>query len=70
MGKVGMASEEALGQSRGVLASEDSSPSESGEAGLLSTCSSGVGGTDESGDSDMMGDGGGEVGGSRNGDFW
>jgi hypothetical protein len=38
-----------------VLASEDSSASEPGEAGLLSTCSSGVGGTDESGESDMVG---------------
>lgn len=42
------------GGSSGVLASEDSSASEPGEAGLLSTCSSGVGGTEESGDSDMM----------------
>lgn len=38
-----------------MLASEDSSASEPGEAGLLSTCSSGVGGTDESGESDMVG---------------
>lgn len=50
-----MASEDALGGSSGVLASEDSSASEPGEAGLLSTCSSGVGGTDESGESDMVG---------------
>lgn len=46
-------SREALGGSSGVLASEDSSASEPGEAGLLSTCSSGVGGTEESGESDM-----------------
>lgn len=42
------------GGSSGVLASEDSSASEPGEAGLLSTCSSsGVGGTEESGECDM-----------------
>lgn len=51
-----MASEEALGGSSGVLASEDSSASEPGEAGLLSTCSSGVAGTDESGESDIVGE--------------
>lgn len=50
-----MASEDALGGSSGVLASEDSSASEPGDAGLLSTCSSGVGGTDESGESDIVG---------------
>lgn len=37
-----------------MLASEDSSASDPGEAGLLSTCSSGVGGTDESGESDIV----------------
>lgn len=51
-----MASEDALGGSSGVLASEDSSASEPGEAGLLSTCSSGVAGTDESGESDIVGE--------------
>lgn len=51
-----MASEDALGGSSGVLASEDSSASDPGEAGLLSTCSSGVGGTDESGESDIVGE--------------
>lgn len=51
--KLGIASEEELGGSSGVLASEDSSASEPGEAGLLSYCSSGVAGTDESGESDI-----------------
>lgn len=54
--RLGIASEEALGGSSGVLASEDSSASEPGEAGLLSICSSGVAGTDESGVSDMVGE--------------
>lgn len=52
-----MASQEALGGSSGVLASEESSAAEPGEAGMLSTCSSGVAGT-ESGEADMLADGG------------
>lgn len=50
----GAASEEALGGSSGVLASEEisSSSSEPGEPGMLSICSSGV--TEESGVSDMV----------------
>lgn len=52
--KLGIASEEELGGSSGVLASEDSSASEPGEAGLLSICSSGVAGTEESVWSDMV----------------
>lgn len=48
-----MASEEALGGSSGVLAPEDSSSMDPGVAGLLSMFSSGVGGTEDSGDSDI-----------------
>lgn len=53
-------SEEELGKSNGVLAPEDPSASEPGVGGLLSMSSSGAGDTEESGVSDIVGNGDGQ----------